>query len=103
MGMIFDFIWHSVWAQMSLFALALVALGAVAWFIPPLRRWAIGAIILIAGAAFEYGKGAKDASDAARKREAETEKKAIESGQADRAAADADAASGVSDGGDRDK
>jgi len=55
-----DFIWHSVAAQIGIAGALVVGLFAVAWFIPPFRRWAIGAAGVVLAAAAIYAKGARD-------------------------------------------
>ena len=97
-----SYLFHSVWAQLSLATIVVIGLLALAWFVPFLRKWAIGAAGLVAGAAAIYAKGASDAANRAREKQAAAEKQAIESGKADRAAAEHDAAGGVRDGYNRD-
>ena len=93
-----NWIWHSVAAQIGIAGLAIAGLLAVAWFVPFLRRWAIGAAGLIFSAAAIYAKGASDANARRKAIEKQAEDAAIASGKAARTAADADAASGVRDG-----
>src|SRR5512144_2245554 len=98
-----DFIWHSVWAQLSLAGILVVGLLAAAWFSPVFKRWFIGAAGLVLAAASIYAKGAADAARRAKERQDKAEREAIESGKRDRERADSDAAGGVRDGYDRDK
>lgn len=97
-----DYIWHSVAAQLGLAGLLIVGLCVAAYFLPPFRKWLLGAAGLVFGIAAIYAKGASDAKRREREKQQAAERKAVETGKSGRVAAKRDAARGVRDGYDRD-
>lgn len=98
-----EFIWNHAWVWFGAGGITIIALLAVAYFIPGARMAAVEIIAGIIAAGTIYGKGARDAKKREQARQAAAEAKSIADAKADRAAADRDVASGVPDGGDRDK
>jgi hypothetical protein len=103
MDAVISYVWHSVGLQLGLGGLVIAALLAVAWFIPILRNLALSAAGVLFGLLAAYAKGAKDATDAAKRKQADAERQAVDAGNTARADAERDAAGGVRDGYDRDK
>jgi hypothetical protein len=103
METVIGYIWHSVALQLGLGGLVIAALLAIAWFIPIFRNLALSAAGVLVGLLAAYAKGAKDASDRAKQKQAEAERQAVDAGTTARADAGRDAAGGVRDGYDRDK
>lgn len=68
-----DYLWTHTWVWLGAGGLAVIACGVVAYFIPPLRRTAIGVGGIILAAATIYAKGARDA----RKEERAKSEKAV--------------------------
>ncbi len=98
-----EFIWNHAWVWFGAGGITIIAMIAVAYFIP---GWRVAAIEIAGGiiaAGSIYAKGASDAKKRQLERQAAAEAKSIADAKADRAAADRDVASGVPDGGDRDK
>lgn len=62
-------------ALMSTVAIILAACGAVAWYVPPLRRAAIGVAIVTASLAAAYMKGNRDRAALERRRNDEAVRK----------------------------
>jgi hypothetical protein len=87
----------------TLTALGVVGAGAVGYFFPPLRRYAIEFVALAAVAFGIYEKGYRDAArqkDAKRKAD---EQRAVTNAQTARTTAEQQEAAGDDDGFDRDK
>lgn len=66
-------LWHTPGALILTGTVAVIACGAVAWFIPPLRRTAIGVGAVILAGVGIYAKGAADA----RRKEKEKSQEAV--------------------------
>jgi len=63
-----EWFWHSTVAWIGLSGLIVIACLAVAWFIPPLRRLAIEAAVVVGSAAALYAKGSADRAAEERKK-----------------------------------
>jgi len=93
----------SIWQWFGLGTGALIGLGFIAWYFPPLRRLAVElGVAIIAGLAI-YRKGIADESTLSAAKQKAAEDKALKAGTDARASAERDVASGVRDGFDRDK
>jgi len=98
-----DYIWHSVAIQIGLGGTLVAGLLAAAYFLPPFRRWFIGAAGIVMAFLLAYAKGAKDAKRRADEKQAEAERQAIARGNKARDDAKRDVAAGrVRDKWDRD-
>lgn len=53
----FSWLLDHMWATMSVATLIVIACGAIAWFIPPLRRIAIEVGVFVAGLAVVFTRG----------------------------------------------
>jgi hypothetical protein len=73
-----DWIFHSVAAQLSIAAIIVIACLAGAWFLPPFRRWFIGAASLVIAAGAIYAKGARDQAKSDKAKRDKAVKKAEE-------------------------
>jgi hypothetical protein len=100
---VLDYLWHSTVAWLGIGGAIIAACLAAAYFLPPFRKLALSVAAGVAGFLAIYAKGASDAKRREREKQQAAEKRAVQSGQRDRAAAERDAAGGVRDGYDRDK
>jgi hypothetical protein len=98
-----DYLWHSTVAWLGIGGAIIAACLAAAYFLPPFRNLALSAAGTVAAVLAIYAKGASDAKRTEEEKRRDAEKNAIATGQADRAAAERDAAGGVRDGYDRDQ
>ena len=97
-----DYLYHSTFAWLGLGGVALMALGAVAYFFPPFRKLAIEAGAAVFAVMAIYAKGANDAKVRDRAKQKAEEDAAIRRATSNRARATDDAARGVRDGFSRD-
>lgn len=85
---------NPLWAYLGLGSLSIAGLLAIAWFFPPLRKYALAAGAVIAAALTIYTKGSRDA---AKRKQAEwdrAERRMVDKGNQARADAERDADAG---------
>lgn len=75
----FDFIWHSVAAQIGLGSALIAGLLAAAYFLPPFRKWFLGAAGIVLAFLLAYAKGARDNAKAEQVKKEKAVKKARDS------------------------
>ena len=63
-----EWLWHSTLAWVGMSTLIVIGCLAVAWFIPPLRRLAVEAAVVVGSAALLYAKGSADRASEERKK-----------------------------------
>lgn len=77
-----DFIWQYVfstlWGWLGVAGVTVIICGAIAWFIPPLRRIALEVAGVVVAAATIYAKGSRDRANLEKRRKEEAVRKARE-------------------------
>ncbi|HWL05679.1 MAG TPA: hypothetical protein VNQ99_12220 [Xanthobacteraceae bacterium] len=90
--------WDSIWTWYGLGGAVMASAGALAWFFPPLRKYALAAALTAAAALSVYHKGNRDGSRRTQRKWDDAETKSADKGRKARDDARRDVAAGrVSD------